>query len=74
MTGMSVTYEIRVKGHLSPDWSEWLQGMGITHTPDGDTVIVGAVRDQASLFGVLLKLRDLGLVLIAVNQVSPEPK
>ena len=66
-------YEIRVKGHLSPDWSEWLE-MGMTHTPDGDTDLAGAVRDQAALFGALMKLQDLGLVLIAVNQVSSEPK
>jgi hypothetical protein len=69
-----MTFEIRVKGHLPQDWSEWLEGMRITHTPDGETVLAGPVRDQAALFGVLMKVRDLGLILVAVNQVQSEPE
>jgi hypothetical protein len=68
------TFEIRVKGHLPQDWSEWFEGMPITHTPEGETVLAGPVRDQAALFGVLMKVRDLGLILIAVNQVQSEPE
>jgi hypothetical protein len=71
---MGNDFEIRVKGHLSQDWSEWLEGMRITHTPDGETVLAGPLRDQAALFGVLMKVRDLGLVLIAVNPVQSEPE
>ncbi len=71
---MTATFEIRVDGHLSQDWSEWLEGMTIQHTPDGETVLAGPLRDQAALFGVLMKVRDLGLVLIAVTQVEPEQK
>jgi hypothetical protein len=71
---MPNTYEIRVKGHLAQDWSEWLEGMRITHTSEGETVLEGPVRDQAALFGVLIKVRDLGLILMAVNRVQSEPK
>ena len=67
-----MTYEIRVKGHIPEDWSEWLGGMPFTHTLNGETVLTGPVRDQAALYGVLLKVRDLGLILIAVNQVPSE--
>ncbi len=69
-----MTFEIRVKGHLPQDWSEWLEGMRITHMPEGETVLAGPVRDQAALFGVLMKVRDLGLILVAVNQVQSEPE
>jgi hypothetical protein len=44
--------------------------MVITHTPDGETVLAGPIRDQAALFGILIKVRDLGLILIAVNRVE----
>jgi hypothetical protein len=71
---MKATFEIRVKGYLPEDWSEWLEGMRITHTPDGETTLVGPVRDQAALFGVLMKVRDLGLFLVAVNPVQPAPE
>lgn len=67
-------YEIRVKGHLSQDWSEWLEGMRITHMPEGETALAGPLRDQAALFGVLIWVRDLGLTLIAVNQIQTEPE
>lgn len=65
-----MTFEIRVKGHLSQDWAEWLEGMVITHTPDGETVLAGPIRDQAALFGILMRLHSLGLVLIAVNPME----
>jgi haloalkane dehalogenase len=71
---MTMTYEIRVQGHLSPDWSEWLEGLRIIHTPNGQTVLMGSIRDQAALFGTLMKIRDLGLTLIAVNQVQSGPE
>jgi hypothetical protein len=68
--GYQVFYTIRIKGHLDPSWSEWFAGLTITHDPEGETVLAGPVRDQAALFGILIKLRDLGLVLIAVNRVE----
>jgi hypothetical protein len=60
-------YEIRVKAHLSADWSDWFAGLTVRQEVDGETVLSGSL-DQAALHGVLAKIRDLGLVLVAVNQ------
>ena len=67
---MTPFYHIRVRGHLDTGWSEWFEGMTVTHEPNEMTVIAGPVRDQAALFGMLVKIRDLGLTLIAVNHIS----
>jgi hypothetical protein len=61
------TYTIRIKGHLSPRWSEWFDGMSIIHQANGQTLLVGPVDDQAALYGLLLKLRDLGLPLLGLD-------
>ena len=63
-------YEIRVKGHLAPSWSETFDGMQIILTPDGETTLSGAVADQAALHGLLARIRDLNLILISVNRVD----
>ncbi len=63
------TFCIRVKGHLDQSWSEWLGEMEMTHQPDGATTFVGSLPDQAALFGLLLKLRDLGVPLLDVKQI-----
>jgi hypothetical protein len=60
-------YEIRVAGHLAADWSDWFEGLDVCQEPNGQTVLSGPL-DQAALHGVLAKVRDLGLVLVAVNQ------
>jgi len=60
-------YEIRLKGHLEARWAAWFDAESLTHESDGTTVIRGAVVDQAALHGVLGKVRDLGLPLIAVT-------
>ena len=60
-------YEIRVAGHLAADWSDWFDGLTVRQTANGQTVLSGPL-DQAALHGVLAKVRDLGLVLVAVNQ------
>jgi hypothetical protein len=70
---MATRYEIRVKGHLPQDWSAWLEGLSITYGPNGETVLTGPLRDQAALFGVVLKVRDLGLTLLSVNRVESAP-
>ncbi len=70
---MSDTFEIRVKNHLSRDWSEWFEGLTITDQSDGETLLAGPVKDQAALFGILMKIRDLGLILISVNRVESSP-
>ncbi len=60
-------YCIRIKGHLDTRWSAWFEGMTITCTPQGETLISGPVVDQAALHGLLIKVRDLGLPLLAVT-------
>ena len=65
-------YRIRVTGHLAPCWSEWFDGLTITHEANGDTTLSGLVRDQAALYGLLAKMRDLNLTLISVNRVEAE--
>ena len=62
-------YEIRLAGHLPPQWSEWFEGLAVTLEPDGTTLLSGPVIDQAALYGLLKKVRDTGLTLIAVNQI-----
>jgi hypothetical protein len=62
-------YRIQLQGHLAEVWSEWFEGMEVQCRPDGTTVLSGPVRDQAALHGLLIKVRDLGLTLVSVNQV-----
>ena len=64
-------YEIRVEGHLSADWSDWFEGLTIRQEANGETTLSGPL-DQAALHGVLARIRDLGLVLVAANQVSDQ--
>jgi hypothetical protein len=65
-------HRIRVRGHLDQSWSQWFGDLIITHEPNGETVMTGPVRDQAALFGLLIKVRDLGLTLISMNPIQPE--
>ena len=64
-------YEIRVKGHLTDRWTDWFEGMTLTLELNGHTRLVGPVVDQAALFGLLKKVRDLGLPLISIIRVEP---
>ena len=64
-------YEIRVRGHLDTRWAAWFDGLTLTHSGDGTTIIHGPVADQAALHGLLQRIRDLGLPLISVNHVAP---
>jgi len=61
---------IRVQGHLDAHWSEWLEGLALTHEVGGVTCLEGAVRDQAALYGLINKLRDLSLTLICVQRTG----
>jgi hypothetical protein len=63
-------YEIRLQGHLDSRWAAWFDGLSLTHESDGTTVIHASVVDQAALHGLLGKVRDLGLPLIAVVQID----
>jgi hypothetical protein len=65
-------YEIRVKGHLDPHWSAWFEGLSISHDADGNTVLRGALVDEAALHGVLMKVRDLALPLLAVSRQNED--
>ena len=64
-------YQIRVKGHLGPQWTVWFGGMTITVQENGDTLLTGPVEDQAALHGLLKKVRDLGMPLISAIRVKP---
>ena len=66
-------YEIRLKGHLDNRWTDWFDGLTITREDNGETRLVGPVVDQAALHGLLRKVRDLGLPLVAVMRVVPKP-
>ena len=59
--------EIRVEGHLDSTWEEWLDGLTLLRTEGGETILTGSVRDQSALYGLIAKLRDLGVKLISVN-------
>jgi hypothetical protein len=62
--------EIRVKGQIDRDWSDWMSGLAIAHTGQGETVLTGSVRDQAALYGLLNRLSDLGLQLNSVTSTN----
>jgi hypothetical protein len=66
-----MVYQIRIKGHLGRQWTDWFGGLTITLEEDGDTLLAGPVVDQAALHGLLKKVRDLGLPLLSVNRVEP---
>jgi hypothetical protein len=64
-----MTYQIRIKGHLGPGWTDWFEGLTITLEENGDTLLTGPVVDQAALHGLLKKVRDLGIPLLSVIRV-----
>jgi hypothetical protein len=64
-------YEIRLAGHLAAHWSQWFDGLTVSHDGDGTTVISGPVADQAALHGLLHRVRDLGLPLVSVTRLEP---
>lgn len=66
-------YEIRIKGHLDNRWADWFDGLTITREENGETRLTGHGIDQAALHGLLRKVRDLGLPLIAVMRIEPKP-
>ena len=65
--------EITVMKRIDFNWSEWFEGMTIRHTDKDETILSGTVVDQAALYGLLTKLRNLGLPLVSVNSVEVEP-
>ncbi len=65
-------YRIRVKGHLSEQWANWFDGLTLENLPDGYAVLFGGLPDQSALYGVLKRIRDIGLTLISVNRVEDD--
>jgi hypothetical protein len=68
-----IVYQIRLKGHLGRQWTDWFEGMAITLEDDGDTLLTGPVVDQAALHGLLKKVRGLGMPLVSVSSVEANP-
>lgn len=70
-SGQPPVYQIRIKGHLDPQWADWFDGLTVTLEATGETLLTGPVVDQAALHGVLKKVRDLGMPLLSVVCVAP---
>jgi hypothetical protein len=69
-----MVYEIRVRGHLGDEWTDWFGGLTITLEDNGDTLLTGQVADQAALHGLLRKVRDMGMPLISATRVKPSSR
>ncbi|MBN1995322.1 MAG: hypothetical protein JW953_21720 [Anaerolineae bacterium] len=68
-----MVYQIRLKGHLGSQWADWFEGLTIRLEDNGITLLTGPVIDQAALYGLLKKVRDLGLPLLSVQHVETGP-
>ena len=66
----STVYQIRLRGILDSKWSDWFDGLALTPAANGETLVTGPVADQAALYGLLNKIRDIGLPLLSVNSVE----
>lgn len=65
-----LVYQIRLKGHLGSQWTDWFEGLTLTLEEGGDTLMTGPVVDQSALHGLLKKVRDLGMPLVSVVQLQ----
>jgi hypothetical protein len=68
----SIMYQIRIKGHLSPEWTDWFEGFAILLADNGETLLTGPVVDQAALHGLIRKVRDLGIPLISLCRIKSD--
>jgi hypothetical protein len=68
-----IIYQIRLEGQLGSQWTDWFGGLTVTVEDSGDTLLTGPVIDQAALYGLLKKVRDLGMSLVSVNRLKPGP-
>ncbi len=64
-------YQIRTKGHLRHEWTDWFGGLSMTLEDNGDTLLTGPVVDQAALHGLLRRVRDVGMPLLSVIRLNP---
>src|SRR6266446_8155295 len=69
--GQPMVYQIRIKGHLGREWTDWFEGLTITLEDNGETLLTGPVVDQAALYGLLRKVRDVGMPLLSVVCMKP---
>jgi hypothetical protein len=69
-----VIYQIRVKGHLGRQWADRFEELSITLEDDGTTLLTGPVVDQAALYGILRRIRDLGVALLSVYSIGSDPQ
>ena len=67
-----IVYQIRIKGYLGHQWTDWFEGLTITLEENGETLLTGPVIDQAALHGLLKKVRDLGMPLLLVHRFEPD--
>ena len=66
-----IVYQIRIEGHLGREWADWFEGLSITLEDNGDMLLTGPVVDQAALYGLLRKVRDVGMPLLSVVCMKP---
>jgi hypothetical protein len=66
----AIVYEIRIQGHLGPQWTEWFGGVTIKLEDNGETLLTGSMMDQSALHSLLKKVRDLGTPLVSVNRAK----
>ena len=69
-----MVYQIKIKGHVNYQWTDWFEGLTITLEENGDTLLTGLVIDQAALHGLLKRVRDLGIPLLSVNSAGTPPE
>ena len=69
--GQPLVYQIRIKGHLGREWADWFEGLTLTALDNGETLLTGPVVDQAALYGLLKKVRDVAMPLLSVMCVKP---
>jgi hypothetical protein len=73
-TDTNPRYEVRVVGHLDSHWSPWLCDLALHHHDDGTSTLTGSVVDQAQLYGVLARLRDIGAQLLSVRLLDDDER
>ncbi|GHO51111.1 hypothetical protein [Ktedonospora formicarum] len=68
----SLIYQIRIKGHLGYEWTDWFEGLTLTTLDNGEMLLTGPVVDQAALYGLLKRVRDVGMPLLSVMCIDPD--
>ncbi|WP_420631594.1 hypothetical protein [Candidatus Leptofilum sp.] len=68
---MAEQYKIKLQNNIDGDWSSWLGNFELTHTDAGHTILIGEVEDQAALYGLLARIRDLGISILLVARLHP---